>query len=60
MHKNGRLEYEHVTAIETRSPVKLSKNRILVMCALSNINKMTYFYVTCPVRVTIFSTGSKF
>ena len=27
------------------------------MCALSNINKMAYFYAACAVRVTIFSTG---
>ena len=33
-----------------------TKNRTLVMCALSNINKMAY--AACAVRVTIF--GGKF
>jgi len=30
------------------------------MCALSNINKLDYFYAACVVLVTIFSTGRKF
>ena len=30
------------------------------MCVLTNINKMAYFYASCTVSVTIFSTGGKF
>ena len=37
-----------------------TKNRTLVTCVLSNINKMAYFYAACVVRVTIFSTEGKF
>ena len=38
-----------------------TKNRTLVTCVLSNINKMAYFYSVCAVRVTIFfRTSSKF
>ena len=29
------------------------------MCALSNINKMAYFYAMCAVCVTSFSTSRK-
>ena len=39
---------------------KLFKNRTLVVCTLSNINKMAYFYAACVVCVTIFSSGEKF
>ena len=37
-----------------------TKNRTLFMWALSNINKMAYFYTAWTLRVTIFSTDSKF
>ena len=29
----------------------------MVACVLSNIDKMAYFYATCTVGVTIYSTG---
>ena len=57
---------EHVAPIEACSWDKIiielncTKNRTLVMCALSNINKMAYFYAACAVCITIFCTGSKF
>ena len=31
----------------------------MVTCVLSNIDKMAYFYATCTVRVTIYSTGGE-
>ena len=37
-----------------------TKNRTLVTCTLSNINKTAYFYAVCVVHVSIFSTGGKF
>ena len=47
-------------SIEACIPVKIIKNRTLVMCTLSNIKKMAYFYAVCAVCVTIFCTGGKF
>ena len=31
----------------------------MVACVLSNIDKMAYFYATCTVGVTIYSTGGE-
>jgi len=36
-----------------------TKNRTLVTCTFSNINKLASFYPVCTVHVTIYSTGGE-
>ena len=46
----------YITPVVRAKLLNRTKNRTLVTCMLSNINKMAYFYAACAVCVTIFST----
>ena len=58
VHRDGRARVRACDSNRSQqSGQNYCKNRTLVMCMLSNFNKIAYFYVACALRVTMLSTG---